>query len=463
MNALQKYKILQAFLEQQTQLTAIAAEYDIPVRTLRRWAKQYRAQGLNGLERKVRADKNKRRSMDEELVALVEAYALQRPPLSITTIHRKISKIAAYQARSAPSYAVVYDLIRKIDPALLTLSHEGAVAYRNKYELIFRRESATANALWQMDHCLLDILVVNEAGQPQKPWLTIVIDDYSRSVCGFYLTFDHPCAVNTALALRQAIWKKANAHWQVCGIPTILYTDNGSDFIAEHIEQVCANLKIQIIHSIPGRPQGKGRVERFFLTLLQGMLEDLPGYTPGGSTPTATLTLEELADLVETFIIEQYHHTIHTTTQQAPLQRWLGNGFLPQLPDTLEQLDLLLLTVSKLRKVHRDGIYFKGLRYLSTVLSGFVGEQVAIRYDPRDMAEIRVFWQGQFLCRAICQEIADQLISLKDIKKARQQTKRQLRKTIQEAKQLLNPTTQKAISKVPSKKATSTLKLYRND
>ena len=61
------------------------------------------------------------------------------------------------------------------------------------------------------------------------------------------------------------------------------------------------------------------------------------------------------------------------------------------MPDSLEQLDLLLLTVAKPRKIHPDGIHFQGLRYLDPVLAAYVGETVIIRYDPRDMAEIRVF------------------------------------------------------------------------
>ena len=65
------------------------------------------------------------------------------------------------------------------------------------------------------------------------------------------------------------------------------------------------------------------------------------------------------------------------------------------MPDSLEQLDLLLLTVAKARKVHPDGIHFLGLRYLDPTLAAFVGETVTVRYDPRDVAEIRVFQGGR--------------------------------------------------------------------
>jgi putative transposase len=76
------------------------------------------------------------------------------------------------------------------------------------------------------------------------------------------------------------------------------------------------------------------------------------------------------------------------------------------MPDSLEQLDLLLFTVSKARKVCPDGIYFQGFRYVDTTLAAYVGEPVTLRYDPRDLAEIRVFHKEHFLCQAICPELA---------------------------------------------------------
>ncbi|WP_026041263.1 Mu transposase C-terminal domain-containing protein [Arthrobacter sp. TB 23] len=65
-------------------------------------------------------------------------------------------------------------------------------------------------------------------------------------------------------------------------------------------------------------------------------------------------------------------------------QAWVGDGWLPRLPATIDELNLLLLTVAKPRIVHRDGVHFKGLRYISPLLAAYVGEPVIVRYDPRD-------------------------------------------------------------------------------
>jgi putative transposase len=93
---------------------------------------------------------------------------------------------------------------------------------------------------------------------------------------------------------------------------------------------------------------------------------------------------------------------------------------------------LLLLTVAKSRKVRQDGIHFQGFCYLDTTLAAYVGEQVIIRYDPRDMAEIRVFHDQRFLCRAICPELAGETIALREVIQARTHRRKVLRHTLQD-------------------------------
>jgi putative transposase len=85
------------------------------------------------------------------------------------------------------------------------------------------------------------------------------------------------------------------------------------------------------------------------------------------------------------------------------------------------------LTVAKPRRVQQDGIHFQGLRYLDLTLAAYVGEWVLIRYDPADLAEIRVYHQERFLCRAVCQELASATIDVQEIVQARNARRRELR------------------------------------
>jgi putative transposase len=413
--------------------------YGINTRTIRNWKKEFSRQGLRGLERKSRSDKGKYRWVPQELVELTKALTLHKPPLTISFIHRKVSQEAIRKLIQPISYRTVYNIVKKVSPALITLAHEGSKVYNQKYELIYRRECHRANEIWQADHTLLDLYLMDPKGKERKPWLTIIIDDYSRAICGYYLSFDAPCALHTALSLRQAIWRKGNPNWPICGIPQSLYTDHGSDFMSLHIEQVCICLKIGMINSMIGRPQGRGKIERFFDTINERLLQQLPGYSiKGKATSNPSLDFKTFEELLQKFILEEYHHTTHTTLGETPLKKWGGDGFLPQLPESLEELDLLLLYVEKPRKVQRDGIRFSGLRYIAPTLAGFVGESVTIRYEPRDLAEIRVYHQEKFLCNAICQEIAEMEVSLKEIQKARRGVKKDLYLEIKKAKVLLS-------------------------
>ena len=108
------------------------------------------------------------------------------------------------------------------------------------------------------------------------------------------------------------------------------------------------------------------------------------------------------------------------------------------MPESLERLDLLLLTVPKTRRVSRDGIRFLGMRYIDTTLAAYVGEDVVLRYDPRDVAEVRVFHQDRFLCRAVCQELAGATVTFREIATARNRRRRELRQTLDERRRLVD-------------------------
>jgi putative transposase len=63
--------------------------------------------------------------------------------------------------------------------------------------------------------------VVTPSGKPGRPWLAIVEDDYSQAVAGYAVNLGAPSALTTALAFRQAIWRKDHPDWHVCGIPEV--------------------------------------------------------------------------------------------------------------------------------------------------------------------------------------------------------------------------------------------------
>ncbi|HWK21445.1 MAG TPA: Mu transposase C-terminal domain-containing protein [Ureibacillus sp.] len=463
---MEKYKVIAPYLQNEKTLTVITEETGIAKRTLKYWIRDYKQFGLKGLIRKTRSDAGKIH-LEPEIVESIEQLILKYKRNSLTSIHRMICEKCKKQGWQQPSYYQVYKISQSLSQSLKKLAHDGQKAYGNQYDLIHRREASYPNEIWQADHTLLDILVLNEKEQPERPWLTIILDDYSRAVAGYFLTFQAPSAIQTALALHQAIWRKRNLDWPICGIPEQFYTDHGSDFTSNHLEQVAIDLKMNLVFSAVGVPRGRGKIERFFSSVNQLFLQDLPGYI-GNGTKDALLTLKELDEKLANFIVYNYHHRIHGTTKKAPIHAWNDTGFLPNMPENLESLDLLLLHVAKARKVHSDGIHFQGLRYIDVTLAAYVGETVVIRYDPRDLAEIRVFYEDHYLCTAISPEISDYTVDLKDIISARNTRKRSLKKQIIPEKTLIEEIVQSKQSQLESgseksEPSKSKLKRYFNE
>ncbi|HEY4036212.1 MAG TPA: DDE-type integrase/transposase/recombinase [Ktedonobacteraceae bacterium] len=251
----ERFVLLHPALEGQITQTQLARDLHLSLSTIQRWIKQYREQGLAGLANARRSDKGKSRHLPAEAITLIEGLALQTPARSMAAIHRQVTTIAQEQGWKPPSYDRVRQIIKNLDSALVTMAHQGSAAYREEFDLLYRREAPHANAMWQADHSLLDILLLDESGAAAKPWLSAIQDDYSRMIVGYRLSFQKATVLTTALTLRQAICRKEDPRWPVYGIPTVFYSDHGSDFTSKHMEQVAADLPMELIFSQVSVPQ----------------------------------------------------------------------------------------------------------------------------------------------------------------------------------------------------------------
>jgi len=57
---------------------------------------------------------------------------------------------------------------------MLTLAHEGSARYRDRFELVYRREAEGPNAVWRPITPQLDLLILDERRRPARS------DDGSR-------------------------------------------------------------------------------------------------------------------------------------------------------------------------------------------------------------------------------------------------------------------------------------------
>ena len=94
------------------------------------------------------------------------------------------------------------------------------------------------------------------------------------------------------------------------GLCQRFYTDNGASYSSTHLKQVCARLGIHLVHTPPYRPQGRGKVERFFRTVREQFL----------SGQQNVLTIDELNSNLNDYLAE-YHQRPHSGIGISPLQK----------------------------------------------------------------------------------------------------------------------------------------------
>src|SRR6266487_4244627 len=155
--AFQRFAIIRPALEEGVSQAQVARTRKLAPSTVQLWIKRYREKGFTGLaNHTARSDKGKSRRLPETAIRLIEGLALQTPPRSAAAIHRQVVEIGRRQGWKPLSYERVRQIIKQLDPALVTLAHQGAAAYREEFDLLYRREATHSNAMWQADHTPLD-------------------------------------------------------------------------------------------------------------------------------------------------------------------------------------------------------------------------------------------------------------------------------------------------------------------
>lgn len=329
--------------------------------TIREWLRRYRLGGerLESLFPKEREDAGVARSIDPETeLALVELKRQLPPRTPLSVLLRVARQRKLLPPQFGASAQSIYRLFRRHG-----LHRQGAAAPQDRR----RFEAELPNDLWQAD-CMHGPRVLVD-GTARKSYLFACIDDHSRLItaAGFSLRENLECfqdCLLRALAAR--------------GLPRKLYVDNGPLFRSQRLSYACASLGIALLFATPYTPQGKGKIERLWLTIRTQMLPLV----------AEQITLEQLnAQLAEW--METYHRRVHQATGEPPLERYLRHVTL--LRSAPEDLREHFRTVVR-RKVDADrAVSLAGKLYEAPV--GLIGQTVKLRYHPEDSARIEVFFE----------------------------------------------------------------------
>ena len=167
---------------------------------------------------------------------LAMAAALKRENMARTAA--QVRRIMVAQAGDAPSERTLQRHFAREDLA----TPQGSTVFG-------RFEAEAPNVLWTGD-VLHGPLIGGK-----KTYLVAFIDDHSRFVTGYRWGWSED-SLHLAVAFKRAVAAR--------GLPARAYVDNGACFSDETFAVTCAKLRILITHSPPYRPEGRGKIERFF-------------------------------------------------------------------------------------------------------------------------------------------------------------------------------------------------------
>jgi putative transposase len=208
----------------------------------------------------------------------------------------------------------------------------------------------------------------------RKAYLFAFLDDHSRAVMAARWGYFED-SVRLAAALRPALAAR--------GVPDAIYVDNGSAFVDAALKRAAARLGIKITHSAPGRPQGRGKIERFFRLVREEFLVE-------AGDGSGIKDLAELNRLFTAWYETVYHARPHGETGHPPIERWLAGAAFP-VPSPARLREAFLWAETRLVRKDATIRLFGGAYETDPVLAG---RKVECVFDPFDLAVIEIRWNG---------------------------------------------------------------------
>jgi putative transposase len=354
-------------------------EFDVPGRgpsrfspgTMKSWLFKYRKHGFAALIPKTRSDAGSFRRLDESARNAIRALRRDHLDESCLRFYERCVSDGLFSPRP-----VCIETLRRF------LKQENL--YRRRESVPRKRfEMSYFGELWTCDFMHGPLVLESEGSKRRKKAILLaVIDDHSRLITAARFGF----LENTQLV--EQVFKDAIlAH----GLPDRLYCDNGAAFSSQYLSRTCAHLNIGLVHSKPYDSPSRGKIERFFRTVREGFLVDVPGGgNAQGRDGETSWTLKALQDAFDTWLRDRYHHQLHHGINTRPIDRYqISVRNYPRRRVDEESLQEFFL-VSLERTVAKDStVSLHGVSYETP--PEHVGRRVEIRFPQDRPTEVYLY------------------------------------------------------------------------
>jgi putative transposase len=422
--ALCRYEAIKPYLDGEK-----PEQENISLRTIRDWKAKYLAAqqqegcGYLGLLSHRQAKGNRQRKLPEDTVNIIEEFIDRQyetlKQKSKWSVYCSLRETCEQKGIISPSYKTFSQQIQKRDSYKQTLKRKGrraAYAQSTFYWELNRttpRHGDRPFEIGHIDHTQLDVeLLCSRTGRSLgRPWVTFLIDAYSRRLLAVYLTFDSPSYRSCLMVLRLCVQKHGR-------LPQTIVVDNGAEFHSTYFETLLAAFECTKKH----RPAAKGRFgsvcERLFGTNNTQFINNLGGNTQimrnvrqvtKSVNPKiqAIWTLGKLYEYLCLWAYEVYDTEDHPSLGQSPQEAFSqgmiqgGNRSHKLIPydKNFKILTLPTTQTGKAKVQQSRGVKINSIYYWSNLFRNPQVENtcVSIRYDPFNIGIAYAYIQGQWV------------------------------------------------------------------
>lgn len=334
---------------------------NVSYKTIEKWVSVYQRFGFDALMPNERSDKGSTRALTD--TAVEEIFRLKQtfPRLNATQIHAQL-----VQDGFIPATVNVCAVQRFIKHNDLKSARNPNLRDRKAFE-----EDAFGK-MWQTDTCYFPH--VTENGVSRRVYAVCIIDDHSRLIVAGAL-FYQDSAANF-----QKVFKTAVA---THGIPSKLYTDNGSPYANEQLSMICGSIGTVLLHTKVRDGASKAKIERFWRTTKERWLY--------GIDVASVHSLDEFNALFQEYL-RSYNTTVHSSIGCSPFERYQASEKRVQTPKSREWLDECFLN-RLYRKVRKDATVSIDKASYDAPMQ-FIDQTVEIRFRPGEMDSAFILYEG---------------------------------------------------------------------
>jgi putative transposase len=346
----------------------------------------------------------------EHFDSFLKEYLSENEP-SVRAVYTKMEQAQLVRAAEGQpvielcSYSTFLRMVREMDDVVVDLARS-----RDKHR-VTRKDIISGKGLrvlypmqiLEMDEHKVDLIrilknmkrwkllhpeVQEKIKEMGRPWLSVAMDAFSRSICGMRLLVGEPDGAESVATLAMAVRNKEvdtalsglAVEWPQCGTPDAVHTDAGPGYISSDFQRAVIGLTGQ--HRIPPsrHPHLRARVERFFRTINSRYMHEFSGRTFANVLEKdnydprkhAHLSHEQLGELLIRLIVNAYHNTPHRSLNgQTPLDAWYrgSNQERPVSPPPADDEYRDIFGLSLERKIGNQGLTILGIPYWSEELA----------------------------------------------------------------------------------------------